>query len=100
MAIKQDTLFLGATRPAQLFGTHWGALVGNVIFTMYAFVFTDELWMLALFVPIHAICWLISSYDPNAFRLIGLFLTTRGKSFTNAMYWRASSSDPFSKRRY
>ncbi len=56
MAIKQDTLFLGATRPAQLWGTHWAAVIANVVFTMYAFVFTDELWALLLFLPLHAMC--------------------------------------------
>lgn len=100
MAIKQDTLFLGATRPAQMWGTHWAALIANVVITMYAFVFTDELWALLLFVPLHALCWAISAYDPNAFRLIGLFLTTRSKSIANSFYWRSSTSDPFPKRRY
>jgi type IV secretion system protein VirB3 len=100
MAIKQDTLFLGATRPAQFWGTHWGALIFNVVVTMYSFVLTDELWALLVCIPIHAISVLISAYDPNAFRLIGLFLMTRMKSLANAIYWRSSSSDPFPKRRY
>jgi len=100
MAISQDTLFLGATRPAQFWGTHWAALITNVIVTMYAFVFSDNLWMLFICVPIHAVCWSISRYDPNAFRLIFLFLLTRGKSLANGLYWRASSSSPFPKRRY
>lgn len=100
MSIKQDTLFLGATRPAQFWGTHWGALIANVIITMYAFVFTDAVSALLICIPIHTVCWLISKYDPNAFRLIGLFFQTRAKSWVNSFYWRASSSDPFSKRRY
>ena len=100
MSIKQDTLYLGATRPAQFWGTHWGALIANVIFTMYAFVFTDELWVLLICIPIHATCWLISKYDPNAFRLLWLAAMTRSRSISNALYWRGSSSDPFPKRRY
>lgn len=100
MAIKQDALFLGMTRPAQFWGTHWGALVFNVIVTMYTFVFTEEFWTLFLCVPIHGVSWLISRYDPNAFRLIGLFLMTRAKSLANGLYWRASSTDPFPKRSY
>lgn len=100
MAIKQDTLFLAMTRPAQLWGTHWGALVANVIVTMYTFMFTEALWALFMCVPIHAVCWLVSRYDPNAFRLIGLLLLTRSRSLANGLYWRASSSDPFPKRSY
>ena len=100
MAIKQDPLFLGATRPAQLFGTHWGALIANVIITMYSFVLSDVLWYLLICIPIHAVCVAISAYDPNAFRLIGLALQTRFASIANAFYWRASSANPFSKRRY
>jgi type IV secretion system protein VirB3 len=100
MAIRQDTLFLGMTRPAQFWGTHWGALVANVIVTMYTFMFTEALWAILLCVPIHAVCWLISRHDPNAFRLIGLALLTRTRSLGNALYWRASSANPFTKRSY
>ncbi|TCV82739.1 type IV secretion system protein VirB3 [Sulfurirhabdus autotrophica] len=100
MTISRDTLFLGATRPAQFWGTHWAALIFNVIVTMYAFVFTDSLWALVMALPIHAICWSISSYDHNAFRLIYLFLLMRAKSMANGVYWRSSSSSQFSKRRY
>lgn len=100
MAISKDTLFLGATRPAQFWGTHWGAVIFNVIFTMYAFVFTDDLLMLFVCVPIHAVCWSISRYDHNAFRLIFLFFMMRSKSIANFFYWRASSASQFPKRRY
>lgn len=100
MAIQQDTLFLGATRPAQFFGTHWGAVIANVIVTMYSFVLTDSMWMLLICIPIHTVSCLISAYDPNAFRLIGLYLLTRLKTLPNAMYWRASASGNFPKRRY
>ena len=95
MAIKQDTLFLGMTRPAQLWGTHWGALVANVIVTMYTFMFTEELWTLFLCVPIHVVCWLISRYDPNAFRLIGLLLMTRTKAWPTACTGAPARPTPF-----
>jgi type IV secretory pathway VirB3-like protein len=100
MPLPQDKVFLGMTRPSMFGGTHFGAVIVNVIFTMYAFVFTDELWMLAISIPIHGISMLISKYDPFAFRLIGMKLSLMFETIGNVFLWRAASRAPYSKRKF
>ena len=77
-----------------------GAVIANVIFTMYAFVFTDSLWALAASVPIHGICWAITKYDAHAFRIIGLWLSHTAETLGSRPTWRASSRAPYPKRRF
>jgi type IV secretory pathway VirB3-like protein len=100
MSIPQDKVFLGVTRPATFAGTHFVAVLANVIFTMYAFVFTDSLWALAVAVPIHGICWAITRYDPHAFRIIGLKLSHMAETLGARPSWRTSSRAPFCRREY
>jgi type IV secretion system protein VirB3 len=100
MPIPQDKVFIGATRPATFAGTHFAAVVSNVIFTMYAFVFTDSLLMLAVAVPIHAVSWAITQYDPHAFRIIALWLSHRFETLGARPTWRAASRAPYPKRRF
>lgn len=100
MIQTQDKVFTGATRPSMFWGTHYVAVIANVIVSMYAFVFTDSLWALAAAVPVHLICVAISRYDPHAFRLIGLKLKHGSETIGNRAYWRASSRAPYSKREF
>ena len=99
MPIPQDKVFIGASRPATYCGTHFAAVIANVIVSMYAFVFTDSLWALFAAVPIHGICWAITRYDPHAFRIIGLWLTHRAETLSARPTWRASSRAPYARRR-
>lgn len=92
--IPREPVLNAMRRPATFLGTHVGAVMANVIFTMYAFTFTDNLWLLFLFVPIHGICWLISKSDPFAFRLLGLYLVHAAEALPNRYLWKCSSRDP------
>jgi type IV secretion system protein VirB3 len=98
MPLPQDKVFLGMTRPSGFWGTHFAAVIANVIVTMYAFVLSDSLAALALAIPVHLVCVAITAYDPHAFRL--LFLA--GKSFVetlgNRAQWRAGSRAPYGRR--
>lgn len=100
MPIPQDKVFIGATRPATFGGTHFGAVIANVILTMYAFVFTDSLWALAAAVPMHGVSWAITKYDPHAFRIIGLWLSHTFETLGSRPTWRSSSRAPYTKRRF
>ena len=100
MPLPQDKVFIAVTRPSTFAGTHFGAVILNVIFTLYAFVFTDSLWMLAVAIPIHAVCWGITKYDPHAFRLIGLKINHAFETLANRPRWKASSRAPHAKRRF
>ena len=52
----------------------------------------DPLYLL-LALPIHGLCYLVCLKDPRAFRLLWLWLQTKGKSRSRA-YWTASSASP------
>jgi type IV secretion system protein VirB3 len=100
MTLTIDPVFLGATRPAELWGTHWGAVVGNVVVTLYGYVLSDHETALGLFVPLHALAWLLSRHDPNAFRLLGLYLRFRLKALSTVHRWSAASTGPWPARIY
>lgn len=100
MPIPRDKVFIGGLRPATMFGTHFGAVIFNMMVTLYTFVFTDSLWALALAIPMHAICVLITKYDPHAFWLIWLRLRTVFETLGNFMFWKSASRAPYGKRRF
>lgn len=92
--IPREPVLNAMRRPATVLGTHIGAVMINLIFCMYAFMFTDNLWALALAVPIHGVCWLITQTDPFAFRIIGLYATLRAETLPNRFVWGCASRDP------
>jgi type IV secretion system protein VirB3 len=97
-ALPQEIVLNGMRRPATIFGTHIGAVIGTTVFTLYAYQLSGVLWVLLVCLPIHAICWLITKADPFAFRLVGLKLGHAVETLPNRLYWGASSRDPNGRR--
>jgi type IV secretion system protein VirB3 len=98
-----DTLFVGATRPATVFGVTYAAFLLNVIVTMEAFVLTRNLFWLLIFIPVHGICYAICWHDPQTFDLFRLWGKTKGAQFLkrfifkgNFGFWGASTYSPLS----
>ena len=100
MPIPRDKVFIGAARPSTIWGTDSRAIIANTIVAMYAFMFTDNLWALAAWFPMHGVAWAITKYDPHAFRLLSLKISHLVETIGNRVYWRASTRNPFSKRNY
>ncbi len=98
MPLVQDKVHLAATRPATWWGTHYAAVIGNMIFTLYAATLLDNLWMFALAPVIHGICVLITSYDPHAFRLLALKGRHGSETLGNRFFWKASARSAFPRR--
>ncbi len=94
MTLPREKVLGAMRRPAELWGTHLGAVFGNMVFTMFAFTATDNLWAYAAALPIHGICVLISKTDPYAFRLIYLKFWLSAESCGNRLLWSCSSRDP------
>lgn len=92
--VPREVVLNAMRRPATFLGTHIGAVVGNVIVTLYGFTLTESLLVLAVAVPIHCVSWLITISDPFAFRLIGLRIFHLVETLPNRALWRASSRDP------
>jgi type IV secretion system protein VirB3 len=97
----QDTLFIGATRPAMRWGVTYAALLMNLVLTMEAFLATRNLLVLGIALPIHGLSVLLCARDPRIFDLLllwmrthGVALTTTHRSFRAAAYGPLPSAKP------
>lgn len=90
-----DALFVAVTRPPMRWGVAYEALLMNLIVTMQAFIFTKNLLVLLIAVPIHALCALLCARDPRIFSLLILAGKTRALGvFTTMRHWSAASYSP------
>jgi type IV secretion system protein VirB3 len=88
-------LFVGVTRPAMRWGVTFSAVLANGVLTMNCFLFTGNLAVLLLCLPIHGLCSLLCARDARIFDLLLLWART-GLPATarNRPVWRASSYSP------
>ena len=90
-----DVLFVAVTRPPMRWGVAYEALLMNLIITMQAFIFSKNLVVLLIAVPIHALCALLCTRDPRIFSLLLLAARTRLLgAFTTMRHWSAASYSP------
>lgn len=93
--LRDEPLFVGATRPPMRWGVTYAALLFNLVFTMEAFLLTKNLLTLLLSVPIHGVCALLCARDARFFDLVLLWGRTRMPAlFANLRVWKASSYSP------
>lgn len=98
--LEVDELYLGMTRPATVLGVPLTAFVAEVLVVALIFLAIGNVIWLALFAPIHAVLFLISSTDPGRFSSWAMFIKTFGRS-TNWLFWKATSFSPLRlKQRY
>ncbi|EGX9545920.1 type IV secretion system protein VirB3 [Klebsiella variicola] len=90
---ERDTLFAGATRPSLVWGVTYEALIICVGVTGIIFLASNSIWLLPLYVPLHAACYLVCLKDPRFFRLLFLWLSTKCRS-TGWRYWGAATAAP------
>jgi type IV secretion system protein VirB3 len=90
-----DPLFVGATRPPMRWGVTYSALLLNGIATLEVFLVTKNLLCLAIWVPIHLVCYAVCLYDPRFFDLLLIWGRTRGPGLlSNVLLWRVNSYSP------
>jgi type IV secretion system protein VirB3 len=76
-------------------GVTYAALLMNLVFTLEAFLLTRNLLILAVCIPIHAVCALLCARDPRFFDLLMLWGRTRLPAmFGTLRFWNASSYSP------
>jgi type IV secretion system protein VirB3 len=92
-ARRADPLFLGMTRPALAWGVPFGAVVANAMVTTIAFLATSDLRMLGVFVPVHALAYLVCLRDPRIFELLRV-RAMKTPPLPNARFWRCQSYMP------
>ncbi len=99
MAIVQDTLYRGITRPPMMrivfFELTLASFMISLAGGMLVFAIMQSLWYLAAFPLLFSLCIAVEMKEPRAFFLIGLWLrTTFGCALGPRLYWGASTRDP------
>ena len=94
MAITQDTLFVGCTRPAMVCGVTYPAFIANAMISAIIFLAANNPFYLLMGIPIHAVAYLICLNEPRSFELLNLWSKTKGRNL-NQRFWGSSSYNPF-----
>lgn len=91
--LMQDPLFLACTRPAMVMGVPMEAMGLNVIVSGLAFLTGGSLLYLAVAPALHLVFRALCKADHNIFRLLLVYLDTKGRS-RNGSLWGGSSPSP------
>lgn len=91
--LTEDPLFLACTRPAMVFGVPMEAMGVNVIASSLCFLIGGSLAWLLIAPALHAVFRGICRTDPNAFRLLFVWLDTKARARNRAV-WGGSSCTP------
>ena len=88
-----EPLFLACTRPAMVMGVPMEAMGVNVIASGVVFLVGGSLLYLLVAPVLHLVFRAICRADHNAFRLLFVFIDTKGRS-RNGAFWGGSSPSP------
>ena len=91
--LAEDTLFLACTRPAMILGVPMEAMGINIILTAITFLAAHSALYLLIAPALHVVFQAICKSDHNAFRLLWLYVETKGRS-RNGVLWGGSSATP------
>lgn len=97
-ALVEDPLFLACTRPAMVAGVPMEAMGLNIIVTATVFLAAHSLVWLLIAPAMHLVFRAVCKHDHNAFRVLWLFVDTKGRS-RNGAIWGGSSTTPLQVRR-
>ncbi|RAK66410.1 type IV secretion system protein VirB3 [Phenylobacterium kunshanense] len=93
--LQEDVLLLACTRPALILGVPMEAMGANLIVSTVAFLGGGSLLYLLIAPVLHVVFKAICRADPNAFRVLYLFVETKGRA-RNGGLWGGSSPSPLS----
>ena len=94
----EDVLFLACTRPAMIAGVPIEAMGFIIIVSATVFLAADSPLYLLIAPVLHLVCAAICRHDHNAFRILGLFVQTKGRAGDSSL-WGGSSFTPLPLRR-
>lgn len=90
-----DPLFVGATRPATVMGITYEVFIVIAMVSATTFIATSNLLYAMVYLPMHAIAYLVCQKDPRQFELLKLWGETKGRCL-NRLHWKAASYSPLS----
>ena len=88
-----EPLFLACTRPAMVLGVPMEAMGVNVIISGVIFLVGGSLLYLLAAPALHLVFRAICKADHNAFRLLFVYVDTKGRARNGAL-WGGSSTSP------
>lgn len=91
--LVEDPLFLACTRPAMVMGVPMEAMGVNVILSGLIFLVGGSLLYLLVAPALHMVFRAICRADHNAFRLLFVYVDTKGRARNGAL-WGGSSPSP------
>ncbi|QTC88435.1 type IV secretion system protein VirB3 [Brevundimonas pondensis] len=91
--LAEDPLFLACTRPAMVMGVPMEAMGVNVIVSGLVFLIGGSLVYLLVAPALHLVFRAICRTDHNAFRLLFVYVDTKGRARNGAL-WGGSSPSP------
>lgn len=96
--LVEDTLFLACTRPAMVMGVPMEAVGLNLILSATVFLAAHSPVYLLVAPALHLVFAAVCKSDHNAFRVLWLYVETKGRS-RNGSAWGGSSATPLPLRR-
>ncbi len=98
--LEEDTLFLACTRPAMIAGVTMEAMGINIMLTTILYITAGSIAYLAVGVVFHLVFRALVKHDHNMFRILLVWIETRGRS-RNASHWGGATLSPLKlTRRY
>lgn len=91
--LAEDPLFLACTRPAMVMGVPMEAMGVNVILSGIVFLIGGSLLYLLAAPALHLVFRAICKADHNAFRLLFVYVDTKGRA-RNSATWGGASPTP------
>lgn len=96
--LDEEPLFLACTRPAMVLGVPMEAMGLNLIVSCVAFLAAGSMLWLLVAPAVHLVFRAVCRADPNAFRVLYLWVETKGRA-RNGRLWGGSSPSPLPLRR-
>ncbi|AWM28141.1 VirB3 family type IV secretion system protein [Sinorhizobium fredii] len=98
--LEEDTLFIACTRPAMIAGVTMEAMGMNIMLTTILYIVAGSIAYLAVGVVFHLVFRALVKHDHNMFRILLVWVETRGRS-RNSAYWGGATLAPLRlARRY
>ena len=94
--LTEDTLFLACTRPAMVWGVPIEAMAVNAMLTSLVFILMKNPLYGVAGVGLHVAFRALADRDHNCFRVLFLWIETKGRS-RNGGLWGGSSASPLGK---
>ncbi len=91
--LEEDTLFIACTRPAMIAGVTMEAMGFNIMLTTILYIVAGSIAYALVGVVFHLVFRALVKHDHNMFRILLVWVETRGRS-RNSAYWGGATLSP------